>query len=150
MNDINTLRMLDKAVDAIGVFPRSLNGKDRTEWQEGWNACQSRILEYWHLMEEWGKQVGKEYLDVLLPQDELQLWFREEEVKAFVVLNDVFGYCCADAEEVALDEIPELASLWKKYGFTGAIYWASKKRKEPPIKPITKSQEWRTICNERN
>lgn len=51
-----------------------------------------------------------------------------EENKSLLNLNDVFGWAWADCEKVSDEEFPKLAELVWLYGFSGAIYWASKKR----------------------
>lgn len=42
-------------------------------------------------------------------------------------MNDVWGWACADMEEVADEELPELARLFRYYGWCGVLYWVSQK-----------------------
>jgi len=60
--------------------------------------------------------------------------------------NDIFGYACADAEEVLYSEINDLFEHYMKDEFDGPIIWCIKKRKVMPIQPVAeaiqKSKIW--------
>ena len=43
-------------------------------------------------------------------------------------LSDTFSWACADGEEVADEELPEVARLFWHYGWCGILYWVSEKR----------------------
>lgn len=43
-------------------------------------------------------------------------------------MNDVWGWACGDAEEVTEADAPELARLFRNYGWCGVLYWVSEKR----------------------
>lgn len=43
-------------------------------------------------------------------------------------LNDVFGWGCADGEEITDEDLDEVTRLFIQYGWCGLLYWASKKR----------------------
>jgi hypothetical protein len=47
-------------------------------------------------------------------------------------LSDTFYYACADCEEVPVEQLGEVARLFKLYGFWGAVYWAAKRRGHDP------------------
>ncbi len=40
-------------------------------------------------------------------------------------MNDVWGWACSWGEEVPKDKIPELAGLYRLYGWPGVLYWVS-------------------------
>ena len=65
--------------------------------------------------------------DVFFDADDL-----EEDPKTWnryiLNMNDVWGWACADCEEVKEDELPELARLFFSYGWAGILYWVSQKR----------------------
>ena len=42
-------------------------------------------------------------------------------------MNDVWGWACADGEDVSDDELPEVARLFWHYGWAGILYWVSEK-----------------------
>lgn len=43
-------------------------------------------------------------------------------------MNDVWGWACADCEEVAEEELQAVALLFHNYGWCGILYWVSEKR----------------------
>lgn len=50
--------------------------------------------------------------------------------------NDVFGYACADAEEVTADNIASIYAFWKDFEWEGVVWWMWRKRGVPPIEPV--------------
>lgn len=63
---------------------------------------------------------------------------KEETIVLFVNLNDVFWWATADAESIALDELPELFSEWEKNNKWGHVIWGCKKRNLQPQIPMKK------------
>lgn len=59
-------------------------------------------------------------------------YYRDEddppEIKQMLNLNDVWAWGCADCERVPDEELPEVARLFKAYGWCGILYWVSQKR----------------------
>lgn len=51
-----------------------------------------------------------------------------EDLDKYLNLNDVWGWACADMQKVEDEELPELARLFKAYGWCGVLYWVSEKR----------------------
>lgn len=49
-------------------------------------------------------------------------------------LNDVFGYACADAEALPLEDLPVIEEIYTKFGWYGLVAWVEKRRGYPPIK----------------
>jgi len=122
-----------------GVYPQSSSTWDektntikdtklRTEWQEGWNACQ------WEIFNKINDSLGK--LEKEGMSDDLALlliadvgWM--DEGKLILNMNDTFHYA-ADAEEVSDEEVKEIAELFATYGHKGITYWVAKKRGYDP------------------
>lgn len=52
--------------------------------------------------------------------------------------NDVFYWGCADAEDITIDEVPDLYALFRESREWGAIKWLSRKRKLRPQRPIVR------------
>ena len=52
----------------------------------------------------------------------------EQDLSQTLDMNDVWGWACADAEDVPNEELPELASLFLQYGWCGVLYWVSERR----------------------
>lgn len=42
-------------------------------------------------------------------------------------MNDVWCWACAWGEPVADEELPEVARLFREYGWAGILYWVSEK-----------------------
>lgn len=52
--------------------------------------------------------------------------------------NDVFGWGCADAEDILHSEIGDLYEMWKKDSSWGPAVWCILKRKQMPQEPVEK------------
>lgn len=52
------------------------------------------------------------------------------------LLNDTFGYACADCEEVSDEELPIVYDAHKRWGHHGVTAWASLKRGGEPLDPL--------------
>jgi hypothetical protein len=53
---------------------------------------------------------------------------RDKRWNQTINLNDTFFWACSDAEYVSDEELPELASLFRRYGWCGVLYWVNRKR----------------------
>jgi len=51
----------------------------------------------------------------------------DEDGRLTLNFNDVWGWACADGEEVEDHELVEVARLLRDYGWCGLLYWASEK-----------------------
>ena len=72
---------------------------------------------------------GRKYLDekgVVYP----------ETIVLFLICNDTFGWACADAEEIAYNELPELYKAVKADERYGDTKWVCKKRNLQPQQPL--------------
>jgi hypothetical protein len=128
-----------------GIYPAStaewdsktnkiVNEKPRTEWQNGWNACQ------WDIFSKINDSLGKLEQEVMT--DELAIlliadvgWM--DEGKFILNMNDTFHYA-ADCEEVPEEEIKEVGRLFATYGYKGIDYWVAEKRGYDPEIPRNK------------
>ena len=61
---------------------------------------------------------------------------RPETIVLFVNCSDVFAWGCADAESIALAELPELFKMYEANPKTAATIWVCKKRNEKPQLPV--------------
>lgn len=119
---------------SLGVFPKSFNGEDRTEWQDGWNAAGMRISENYCLYDEMinkNPQYWKTGLFLLLED----LAFLNKD-KFLIICSDSFAYACADYEEAEMEEWEKVAILYDKYGYDGVLAWISHKRNENPLQKL--------------
>lgn len=133
-----TIKTVMDVLMTTGVYPQSTSTWDektntikdtklRTEWQEGWNACQ------WEIFNKLNNALGELEEGI---SNELALlivadvgWMQNGKLQ--LNMNDTF-YGCADCEEVTPDEYKEVARLFRKYGDKGLTYWVAKKRGYDP------------------
>lgn len=52
----------------------------------------------------------------------------EPEMRQVLNMSDVWAWACADCEKVEDSELPELGTLFFRYGWAGILYWVSQKR----------------------
>lgn len=147
----------------LGVYPKAVHGMNKEEsyeerdgFKNGWNACVS----------DYGKRITSILYspDVDEGKDLLLLLYADAgwmiDGILYLNMNDTFAWACADAEEVPMDQIKEVARLYRWYGTDGLNYWVSKKRNwevsefgdvQKGIKRVRKSEEkyHRTQQNEK-
>ena len=59
----------------------------------------------------------------------------------FVICNDVFGWACADAEDLPFNEIPILYKMWKKDNIWGSTKWCCLHRNKKPQLPVIEAMK---------
>lgn len=133
--------LFDAARDSLGVYPQATKRGDaweyRTEWQEGWNAAIFKLLEQYAAIQSWCATLSPFLLSALvelLKADAMALNVGSDTVQCYLIMNDVWGYATADAEEVPTEELPHVAALWRMYGWDGLIAWAARQSGQEPIK----------------
>ena len=131
----------EAAMEMQGVYPKSYNGKDRTKWQEGWNAAHRHHLESWIAVSNWLEGLSDDQQDIIsgliLDEDLHVEWdSKVNNIKLFVNCNDVFMWGCADMEEIQLTEIPSFTVDLRQDPKWGSIKWVCRKRNEKPQYPI--------------
>ena len=113
----------------VGVYPKAVIGEggyeERTEFMNGFNDAVKKITRAVEDGLEKFRNANQD-LALLVLSD---IGFLDED-KFYINLGDTFYYACADAEEVKPEEYHAVAMLFKRYGWDGAVYWASKKRNE--------------------
>ena len=75
---------------------------------------------------------------------------RPSTLVLFVNLSDTFMYACADAEEINLKDLRVVCEMYCKYGYSGVVNWASKKRGIRPIKPVQEHMKKVAVECEKN
>ena len=127
----------EQAVDAIGIYPAKINGVPRTEFQEGHNKCIMRVTENVCAIDDWIKSLDNqsEMIDALR-KDRVKLSLdKEQNIKIYVWLNDVFYWAFSDREEIKIDEIKDLNACYVEVDVWGGMLWGCRKRKMRPQKP---------------
>lgn len=132
------------AHNSLGIYPWAVHGEGgyekRSEWQEGWNACNMRhtnnavtVSSYLDTLDEGIKWT----VENLLITEQLRIAVQEDgSAYLYILCNDVFFWACADLEEVPLAEIPDLIECYKQTPDYGDILWICKKRKLRPQNPF--------------
>lgn len=144
------LLLLKTAMEDMGLYPASIVEEDkikkRTEWQDGWNAHRTELLEKHIALEKWYSELPwevLEHLEPLLINEDIYLssWSKENEFKVFILCNDIFAWGCSDTEEVEFDELPIIAQFVREDKFWGVIKYVCHKRREKPQKPVIKNMK---------
>jgi len=63
-----------------------------------------------------------------------------------VFCSDVFCYACADAEELPIDQLPLLKTVFEKFGWNGVVAWVAKQRNEHPLESYI-TEEYNNALN---
>jgi hypothetical protein len=106
------------AYDNIGIYPKVVDGKDRTEWQDGWNAAHEKILNLVIDLEAWSLSIPAEHrelLSKLVKVGTIDVQVEAGVVKMFVGANDFFCWACSDLEECDFSDLKDIDdnySLW--------------------------------------
>lgn len=143
--------ILEAAHDNIGIYPQSVSGgqkpyEKRTDWMEGWNACTSKLSDYQCRIAEWLRtSPAREAVEALILQDEITLHVGDDGITPLVNCNDLFHWGCADAEEIELDELPQLQQACIESPTCGRDLWVCRNRGMRPQGAVYKGippAEW--------
>lgn len=140
MNPAIELKLNERARDDMGIYPVSVNGVERSEYGNGWNAALSELGDKEEKYAEWFQSLPDDIrpaVETLLLSDDVYITLRDDKPSLFVLCNDLFAWGCADAEDLPDDHIHVLAALIEQ-DTTG---WASQKwccirRNMQPQRPI--------------
>ena len=128
-NEYLNLKLYEYAFDNIGVYPASINGVARTEYQDGWNACgdalQSFIISIYRSIMELEPSVRSECIELIrndvIFMDEALVDDNTMVATFYVLANDLFEYATADAKVVTPNEFGTILDLWNKFGRDGVV-----------------------------
>jgi hypothetical protein len=133
----------EAAVDDMGIYPKSTirAGVEthRTEWQDGWNAALMEVTKRHGEFTSWVKTLTAEQIAQIREMldadgEPIALHYGETGVSLSLFCSDTFMYACADGEDFALADLPEIHRLWKAHGYLGTIAWVARKRQAEPVK----------------
>lgn len=134
------LLMLRTCIDDLDGFEPSEEAKSSKDVekieQRGWQNAVMNVFEQWGALSKWVKTLTPEQSQALIHLQAHSALFTQRDgdnFSLYLLLNDTFFYASADAEEVLLDDLPELSRLWSDYGYVGAVAWAANKRKDEPL-----------------
>ena len=120
-----------------GIYPQSIDGVKRTEWQDGWNAAIMKGTKKAIKISEWLKGLPEEVFELIV--DETLYVCIGDEPELFINCNDLFFWACSDAEEFDfLLDLSDLKKALEESPEHGDILWVCRKRKMRPQKPYYK------------
>lgn len=124
------------AEDNLGVYPSAVSGgtnpyEKRSDWQEGWNACASALIDSAGKIEDWLKSLPielKAQVEDLLLEGRLMLHCREAKITLTVNCSDTFYWGCADCEDIDFEDLSALVDCYALSPRFGGELWVSRKR----------------------
>jgi len=152
-NQIYSLAV-DLAVDDMGIYAKSIvdsdgSKKNRTEYQDGWNACIMKIVDKAGNISGWLDNLPKEVL-LLVADEKIRVSVNSKErLKTWVLCNDLFYWACADGEDFELSDLSDFQKALKESPDHGDLLWCCRKRKMRPQTPYYQyfNDEEKTLFN---
>ena len=148
MNHITSALLFMAAHEDQGIYPMSTTDggvtTQRTPWQEGWNAAHMTLMKQWATLCKWCRELPPdqcEALEALLSEDAISIAVNgDEPPQPWLIMNDTFGYACADGTNVAPVEFADVLRVWRTHGHDGLRAWAAKKKGCDVIPPLRTPQ----------
>ena len=136
--------LLKVAHSAQGIYPMSTlqDGlqRERTPWEDGWNAAHMSLTRSWVAICKWVRALPPEQRDALvrlLVRDAIEINCEDGETpRPWLLMNDTFGYACADGTDVDPVELPAVAEVFARFGHDGLVAWAARKEQCDVIQPL--------------
>lgn len=137
---IVAIRTVENVLDSMGIYPAAYphqneDGEwvqqERTEWQDGWNACNMEVSDKIY---EKLEALTEEYDKNLAVLAILDIGWQDKD-EFFLNMNDTFCFACADCEPITKEEAKEVVTLLLRYGLKGVDYWVAEKRGYDPEIP---------------
>lgn len=125
----NLVRKMEGVSSNMGIYPQAIKGmgeekdyEQRDGYKNGWNAA---VLNYGQslskaVFEAMDEQTNQD-TEMLLASGLLEVY----QDGYYINVGDTFAWACADAESVSKEQIPEVARLFKDYGWCGVLYWVA-------------------------
>lgn len=138
----------------LGIYAQKVIGGDgayekRTERMEGWNECARDCSRRYECIRHWMDELPPEHktlIEDLLLEKRLNLRVCGEKVMPWVDCSDVFFWGCADGEDIAFEELAQLAECCQLSPKHGGELWCCRKRAMRPqtacYRMIYQSNEW--------
>jgi len=132
------------AVESMGIYPQAVSGgknpyEKRTERMEGHNDALMSIINRVGVIDDFITAQKSPELEEALLNDHIFVRIQKteegEKVRLAVNCNDLFYWACADAEEIAVEEIGDLMNCLKLSPGYGVMLWCCRKRKMRPQSP---------------
>jgi len=173
------MNFLEEVLDTTGIYPaktstvdekgKEVSSKERTKWEDGWNACYSDITTRAAILELWYNSLKDEEKEVLeffknhglfihiVKSKKESDWNAKREDKTIyydsnpvltLSCSDTFCWGCSDSEVVTLNELSQLKVLTRLVDDESDISWlstafASYKRHNMKLMPELKKEQKR-------
>lgn len=136
--------LLNAFLDSQGIYPQTIidkdgNRKERTTWQDGWNACHIQIRNNVCVYDKWLENLSpqeQEDCTELLVQDIIKLSVRNNLVQIWLLMNDIFEFACADGEDISPNDFGNILAIYRRYGWDGLVAWVVIKRNTQPLNEL--------------
>jgi hypothetical protein len=124
------------ACDNQGYYPQSIVGGEhayekRTEAMEAHNNTLTELLQDRVAVSRFFKTLPDTVVDLILDGC-ITITVNDDKCTMYVDCSDVFFWGCADAEEITVEQIPELLECYKQSQGLGGILWCAKTRQFRP------------------
>ncbi len=130
------------AYNDMGLYPASVLGgpnayEKRSDWQEGWNAYGSQLLDKVIQIGKFIEGIPEQHRGIvkkLLIDDKLSLSVgkNDGDHQLWVNCNDLFFWACSDGEDISIEELPDLLRALEESPKNGDILWVCRKRHTRP------------------
>ena len=128
----------DLASEDIGLYPKTVNGVPRTDWQEGWNECAMANSRKAVAIQKFISECNETIQDYIIAEVIRLTVDKEKNVSMYILCNDLFFWACADSEEFELSDLDDLNQAYKDSPEDGDLLWCCRKRGMRPQKPYYK------------
>lgn len=132
------LALRDASDDGLGIYPQSINGVKRSEYQEGWNDAVMEFTRTQYKLRDWYDTIeepSRTILGELLVEEKIHMMLQPNgDVELYANCNDLFVWGCADLEELSLDQLEEFAGYAENEW--GTDKWICIQRNVKPQYPI--------------
>lgn len=127
------------ANNSMGVYPAKFGDKDRTEWEDGWNAYKKELIDRVKRIKDYLKD--KPALERMINSGTIDLSVDKQEIAPYYISSDIFAWGYADAEDLTEDELKEENLLKIEAAFNedyGVVRFHCRRYNEKPQWPIEK------------
>lgn len=141
MNSDFRLFIKEESSNLLGIYAAStvINGieKKRTEFQDGWNQAIIKRSKNECELEDWANTLTEDQQNAICEINKKEnniSVYRMDDDSFYLALscNDVFSWGCSDAEEITVDDLPEILKFHRETPVYGYIKWCCIKRNQRP------------------
>jgi hypothetical protein len=140
-NMLQAIATIRDALLTAGIYPKTVIDeegiKERTAYQDGWNACLMEISKkIWDQLKMLSEQEDENFALLSL----IDAGWVDEEGNFDLNMNDTFHFATSDVETLNREQAKEVVRFFKTYGFKGIDYWVATHRGYDPEIPYYKER----------